>query len=88
MSSDSWTTADYAPPHTPIDPATGELWRCETCPNFTRWLGPPWGNFGTCAELKRLKLDSNVTIPGSCVVDRRLALAAEHARVLAAARRS
>ncbi len=84
----SWPTSDYAPHHASVNPATwppitGDPWRCESCPQFTRWPGPPWGNSGTCAELKRRKLDSHVTIPGSCVAERRLALEAEHTRRMA-----
>lgn len=64
-------------------PITGDLFRCESCPRFTHWPGPPWGNFGTCAELRRLKLDDGVTIPGACRVERRLELKAEHIRRMA-----
>ncbi len=85
MTPNTWTTASYATPHGPIDfehwpPNTGELWRCESCPQFQRSKGPPWGNSGYCADLKRRGLDHHVTIPGSCVVERRVELEAEHRR--------
>ena len=87
-----WTTEAYAP-SIPIDvehwpPVTGELWRCETCPRFTRAPWPPWGNSGTCAELQELGLDPHVTIPGSCVIENRLDLREEHRRRMEERRRN
>ena len=67
-------------------PITGEFGHCESCHHFTRWPGPPRTNCGTCAELKRLKLKSIVTIPGQCVVDGRIALETELTRRLATVR--
>ncbi len=61
-------------------PNTGKLWRCETCGHCTREPAPPVSNSAHCSELRRLKLDDRITIPGDCRVEARLALKAEDAR--------